>query len=333
MKCSDSSTCTVLGECIAGRFDSDKIPGNGCESIFNCNEIVVQNAVCRECQSSFVCTAISLCEHNRFDSDHDPSNGCESSFDCGTMFHDLGAQCTACSESTCTAISSCNHNRFDSDHDPSNGCESEYNCEAISVTHGKCMKCSDSSTCEKVKCNVNFSNRNKYHEDGCEFGPVVPRIQASRYNNEYGRIALEWSELSFSHTIRRREFCLLGTQAMCKNQPISSMISVQVEHVPNIRLKGCEALLSFYNEVRDSLLSQLKPSIQTLENNIGTQSYINELRNSIESAQIDAFSVKSYCMHLKDALNIKRNIFHAYLQAWGNMQFPTPSRRLRATTN
>ena len=330
MECSDSSTCTAIGDCVIGTFDSDKIPSNGCESIFDCNEIDVQNAVCRVC-TSFVCTQISECS-GKYDSDHDPSNGCESPFDCGTIFDNIGAQCTACSESICTAISSCDSGKYDSDHDPSNGCESEHNCEAIHVPQGKCIQCSDSSTCEKVTCNVHFFDRNAHHEDGCEVGPVVPHKRASKYNNEYGRFSQEWREMTFTDTMLSRDFCLLGSEAMCKNA-ITSIISVQVHHIPSNGVRGCEALISFYNQVRDALIPTLQTSIQTVANNVGSQGYINQLRDSIETAQIDAYNVNAYCNNLKNGLEIKRNMFHAYVQAWGKMKFQTPSRRLRASTN
>ena len=109
-----------------------------------------------------------------------------------------------------------------------------------------------------------------------------------------------------------------------------SYISMQVHRPPAPGVEGCPELKSFYNAVRDKLVSELPSVILALGDNVGQEAILNNLRNDVEVAQIDAQVVDHFCEVVKMNTIIHRNSFHAYVSAWANMKFGegTLARRL-----
>ena len=72
-----NSACLGIGSCTNGKFDSDGIVSNDCESSFDCNAISVGGATCTACSDATTCTALSSCAANRGDLNGLASDGCE----------------------------------------------------------------------------------------------------------------------------------------------------------------------------------------------------------------------------------------------------------------
>ena len=109
---------------------------------------------------------------------------------------------------------------------------------------------------------------------------------------------------------------------------------VEVVNLPADGVVGCEPLESFYTEVRESLTNQLSYAIDMFEDNTGDQEEIEGLRTDIENAQKDVHAIQVFCGDLANMLRIRRNVYHAYTSAWGQIKFgdgTLAKRRLRAT--
>jgi len=114
----------------------------------------------------------------------------------------------------------------------------------------------------------------------------------------------------------------------------NSVMRVEVVNLPADGVVGCEPLESFYTEVREALTKQLQYAIDMFEQNTGDQEEIEGLRTDIENAQKDVHAIEVFCGDLANSLRIRRNIYHAYTSAWGQIKFgdgTLPRRHLRAT--
>ena len=108
-------------------------------------------------------------------------------------------------------------------------------------------------------------------------------------------------------------------------------MSVNVMNLPTDGVTGCQPLASFYTEVRDKLVSTLPYSIDQMEENTGDQQELEGVRRDIENAQLDVHAIEVFCGDLANMLRIRRNVYHAYTSAWGQIEFgdgTLPRRRM-----
>ena len=111
-------------------------------------------------------------------------------------------------------------------------------------------------------------------------------------------------------------------------------MSVSVENLPTTGVTGCQPLSSFYTQVRDKLVATLPYAIEQMEENTGDQQELEGIRKDIEKAQKDVHAIEVFCGDLANMLRIRRNVYHAYTSAWGQIQFgdgTMPARRLRSS--
>ena len=109
---------------------------------------------------------------------------------------------------------------------------------------------------------------------------------------------------------------------------------VTVENLPTTGVTGCQPLSSFYTQVRDKLVATLPYAIEQMEENTGDQQELEGIRKDIEKAQKDVHAIEVFCGDLANMLRIRRNVYHAYTSAWGQIQLgdgTLSKRRLRAS--
>jgi len=194
-------------------------------------------------------------------------------------------------------------------------------------------------------------------------GPWAPVSRASEYHSDYKRVSDAFRNLHFpiggdvagtggfidymshlesmtSNTDRKykgkleiahgyAQHAAAGTH---NNQDVT--MYVEVVNLPADGVVGCEPLESFYTEVRESLSNQLSYAIDMFEDNTGDQEEIEGLRTDIENSQKDVHAIQVFCGDLANMLRIRRNVYHAYTSAWGQIKFgdgTLAKRRLRAT--
>lgn len=108
-------------------------------------------------------------------------------------------------------------------------------------------------------------------------------------------------------------------------------MSIKVTNLPTEGVTGCQPLTSFYTGVRDSLVDTLPYSIEQMEENTGDQQELEGVRRDIEDAQKDVHAIEVFCGDLSNMLRIRRNVYHAYTSAWGQIELgdgTLPRRRM-----
>ena len=181
---------------------------------------------------------------------------------------------------------------------------------------------------------------------GSALADTDPSTRADSYHTEYSEVANAFRGLDFPSTeIATVPGTTLTVDSFVAPYKVSLTLtdvngdedvnmSVQVQNLPTDDVTGCQPLSSFYTEVRDKLVETLPYAIEQMESNTGDQQEIEGLRQDIEKAQKDVHNIEVFCGDLANMLRIRRNVYHAYTSAWGQIQFgdgTMPARRLRSS--
>ena len=177
--------------------------------------------------------------------------------------------------------------------------------------------------------------------------------RAAAYHNDFSYVAKTFRGLTFKHggELTGAEVVSglseLKVESAVADGPYSVKLEVDggesgdgydmlvsVENLPTTGVTGCQPLSSFYTQVRDKLVATLPYAIEQMEENTGDQQELEGIRKDIEKAQKDVHAIEVFCGDLANMLRIRRNVYHAYTSAWGQIQFgdgTMPARRLRSS--
>jgi len=147
-----------------------------------------------------------------------------------------------------------------------------------------------------------------------------PLVRADIFHDKYRTASRVYRHLTFPIP-SGLGMAGIGTDAGSLTFNLDAPLLVSVANRPTAGVEGCTPLTSFYNSIRDKLVSELPYAISKFSINTGAQIQLESLRKDIENAQKDAHSVKMFCGDLARILKIRRNTFHAYTSAWADLKF------------
>jgi len=174
---------------------------------------------------------------------------------------------------------------------------------------------------------------------------VTPQSRADGYHDDFAKVSKVFRGLAFPHT---NVTAVAGTALKVEDwqgpyrvslelkdpDDNSYFMKAQVANLPTAGVTGCQPLASFYTQVRDKLVATLPYAIDQMEENTGDQQELEGIRRDIEDAQKDVHAIEVFCGDLANMLRIRRNVYHAYTSAWGQIQFgdgTMAKRRLRTS--